>query len=95
MNPIAALQRASATGLMPPGSSILLAVSGGADSMALLCGAASAASASGWRLSIGHVHHGWRGRDADRDQAFVGDQSRRFGLPFFWRRQDARGRRGV
>ena len=75
---------------MPRGSSILLAVSGGADSMALLHGSAEVAPEAGWRLSVGHVHHGWRGREADRDLAFVEEHARRLGLPFSERHRDAR-----
>lgn len=77
-------------GLMPEGASILLAVSGGADSMAMLVGAAEVADRLGWRLAVGHVHHGWRGREADRDLAFVRDVARRLRLPFAARRRDAR-----
>jgi tRNA(Ile)-lysidine synthetase-like protein len=87
---LAALKEAADSGLMPPGGSHLLAVSGGADSMALLHGAAQSVGATGWRLSVGHVHHGWRGREADRDLAFVRENARRLGLPFFFRRRDAR-----
>lgn len=86
-----AFERALQTGLLPRGASILLAVSGGADSMALLLGAAEQARAAGWRLTVGHVHHGWRGRAADRDLLFVGAHARRLGLPFLSRRRDARG----
>ena len=68
---------------------MLLAVSGGADSMALLYGCRELAGELGWVLSVGHVHHGLRGREADRDLAFVRDQARRLGLPFFFRRVDA------
>ena len=85
------LSSAAATGLLPRDSSILLAVSGGADSMALLYGAADVAPQTGWLLSVGHVHHGWRGREADRDAAFVEEHARRLGLPFASRRRDARG----
>jgi tRNA(Ile)-lysidine synthetase-like protein len=85
-----ALGAAAASGLLPPGSRILLAVSGGADSMALLYGAAEVAGRTGWVLSAGHVHHGWRGREADRDLAFVEQQARRLGLPFASRHRDAR-----
>jgi tRNA(Ile)-lysidine synthase len=85
-----ALYRAGATGLIPNGGSLLLAVSGGADSMALLHGAVEAARRTGWKLSAGHVHHGWRGRDADQDLAFVADHARRLALPFVFRRCDAR-----
>jgi tRNA(Ile)-lysidine synthetase-like protein len=85
-----ALARAVDTGLMPHGSSILLAVSGGADSTALLHAAVEVGPETGWTLSVAHVHHGWRGRDADRDLAFVADHARRLSLPFFHRRRDAR-----
>lgn len=87
---LAALERAAAAGLIPEGSSLLLAVSGGADSLALLVGCVEASRRTGWRLSVGHVHHGWRGRDADRDLAFVADHARRLELPFLFRRRNAR-----
>jgi tRNA(Ile)-lysidine synthase len=90
MDPVlAALRRAADDGLIPRGGSVLLAVSGGADSMALLYGAAEVAKETGWRLSIGHVHHGWREREADRDLAFVAGHGRRLGLPSFSLRRDA------
>ena len=88
---ISALERAAGNGLTPPRATILLAVSGGADSTALLFGAAELADALGWRLVVAHVHHGWRGREADRDLSFVVDHARRLGLPFLVRRRDARG----
>ena len=91
MHPVlASLESAADSGLMPVGSSILLAVSGGADSMALLMGAAELAPRFGWRLAVGHVHHGLRGREADRDLAYVCDWARRLGLPFASRRRNAR-----
>lgn len=86
-----ALLDAADRGLMPRGASILLAVSGGADSLALLHGAAELAPTTGWTLAVAHVHHGWRGKDAGRDLQFVADHARRLGLPFFHRRRDARG----
>lgn len=85
-----ALEGATDSGLLPHGASLLLAVSGGADSMALLYGAAEVAPTSDWSLSVGHVHHGWRGREADRDLLFVEEHARRLGLPFTFRRRDAR-----
>ena len=85
-----ALERAAATGLIAEGSSVLLAVSGGADSLALLFGCVETSRKAAWRLSVGHVHHGWRGQDADRDLAFVADHARRLELPFLFRRRDAR-----
>jgi tRNA(Ile)-lysidine synthetase-like protein len=85
-----ALRRAAETGLLPRGASVLLAVSGGADSMALLRGCAEVVPETGWSLAVGHVHHGLRGREADRDLAFVREHARRLGLPFLSRRIDAR-----
>src|ERR1700682_5525403 len=76
-----ALARAARTGLLPPRGTVLLAVSGGADSLALLHAAALSALSFGWRLAVGHVHHGWRGREADRDLAFVRDHARRLARP--------------
>ncbi|HXM75468.1 MAG TPA: tRNA lysidine(34) synthetase TilS [Thermoanaerobaculia bacterium] len=84
-----ALARAARTGLLPPRGTVLLAVSGGADSLALLHAAALSALSFGWRLAVGHVHHGWRGREADRDLAFVRDHARRLELPFLARFGDA------
>jgi len=90
MDPIlTALRSAADGGLIPRGSRVLLAVSGGADSMALLYGAAEVARETAWRLSIGHVHHGWREREADRDLAFVAEHGRRLGLPSYSLRRDA------
>lgn len=90
MDPVlSALRRAADEGLLPSGIAILLAVSGGADSMALLYGAAEVARETGWKLSVGHVHHGWRAREADRDLAFVAEHARRLKLPSFSLRRDA------
>jgi tRNA(Ile)-lysidine synthetase-like protein len=85
---LAALAASPGTGLLPARAGILLAVSGGADSTALLLGAAELAGRFGWRLAVGHVHHGWRGEAADRDRDFVAGLSRRLGLPFL----EGRGR---
>ena len=87
---LAALQSSAATGLIPRGATVLLAVSGGADSLALLFGCVETSRRTGWRLSVGHVHHGWRIREADRDLCFVAEHARRLGLPFGARREDAR-----
>jgi tRNA(Ile)-lysidine synthase len=68
-----------------PGDRICAAVSGGADSVAmlLLLHAANAAprNALGVGLSAVHVHHGLRGEEADADLAFVEALCRSFELP--------------
>ena len=68
---------------------LLVAVSGGADSVALL----HLLLAVGQHVAVGHVHHGLRD-EADRDAAFVRDLARRSGVPFGERRVDARTRDG-
>lgn len=63
-------------------ASILLAVSGGADSMALLHGAARLveSGATRWRLTVAHLDHGLRD-DSASDAAFVTDAAAALRLP--------------
>jgi tRNA(Ile)-lysidine synthase len=60
-----------------PGDRICVAISGGADSVALLLAIHAANSTPRESLGIGlsaaHVHHGLRGAEADVDQQFVED----------------------
>jgi len=60
-----------------PGDRICVAVSGGADSVALLltlhAANATPRESLGVGLSAVHVHHGLRGEEADADQRFVED----------------------
>lgn len=67
-------------GLLAPWSRVLAAVSGGPDSMALLCLLAERLPPE--RLSVAHVNHGTRGKASDADQAFVKAAARGLGLPF-------------
>ena len=91
MEPVlGALRRAAVSGLIPGGSRLLLGVSGGADSTALLFGAHDLARETDWQLVVAHVHHGLRTVSADRDLAFVAEHARRLGLPFIEKRRDAR-----
>lgn len=50
---------------------VLVGVSGGPDSMALLH--ALHALGDPARLQVGHFNHGWRGKESDADQEFVAD----------------------
>ncbi|MBN2023384.1 MAG: tRNA lysidine(34) synthetase TilS [Pirellulales bacterium] len=56
---------------------VLLAVSGGADSMALLRGVCSLRVSGNGGLFAAHFHHGLRGEEADADEAFVVEACRR------------------
>jgi tRNA(Ile)-lysidine synthase len=50
---------------------VLVAVSGGADSVALLCGLAAVRKRGVGRLVAAHFNHGTRGTESDADEAFV------------------------
>ena len=66
-----------------PGRALHLcaAVSGGADSMALLRVLLELREAFGYPLTACHVNHGLRGETADRDEAFVREACAELGLP--------------
>ena len=70
-------------GLLQPGTPLRLvaAVSGGADSMALLLLLRQLQPRFGYTLSACHVNHGLRGQSADRDEAFVRAECARLGVP--------------
>jgi tRNA(Ile)-lysidine synthase len=69
--------------LLRAGERVCVAVSGGADSTALLlalCEANDGKEALGIVISAAHVHHGLRGADADADQEFVRTLCARLGV---------------
>jgi tRNA(Ile)-lysidine synthase len=63
---------------------VLVAVSGGADSVALLRGLAAVRHAGRGRLVVGHFNHGLRGSESDADAAFVAELSRQLSLEAYW-----------
>jgi tRNA(Ile)-lysidine synthase len=69
---------------------VLVAVSGGADSVALLRILARL-RAPGARLWVAHFNHGLRGAEADADQQFVGELAVRLGCEFRAGRAPAEG----
>lgn len=75
--------------LLRPGMRLAVAVSGGADSVALLRTLVDAATEIGLVLSVAHVHHGIRGADADKDAEFVADLAAKLGLAFHRKDVDA------
>jgi tRNA(Ile)-lysidine synthase len=68
--------------------SLLIAVSGGIDSMALAHAFLEIAVEKRLKLVIGHVNHGLRGEESDADQAAVSALAERLGLPSLQRRVD-------
>ncbi len=64
-----------------PGERVAVALSGGADSVALLLALAAARQAEGLVLSAIHVHHGLRGAEADADARFVRELAARLECP--------------
>ncbi len=66
---------------------ILIAVSGGADSVALLRAMVRLAERPGW-IHVAHFNHQWRGEESDRDQAFVDQLCNKLSLPIHSVRAD-------
>jgi tRNA(Ile)-lysidine synthase len=63
------------------GDRVAVAVSGGADSVALLVAMAASRGETGLVLSAIHVHHGLRGAEADGDARFVAELAAQFDVP--------------
>lgn len=68
-------------GLSPAGRRVVAAVSGGADSMALLRILLALREKLEITVAACHVNHGLRGGAADRDEAFVRAECARLGVP--------------
>lgn len=68
-------------GLFSPGGRLLCALSGGADSMALLTVLEELAGAVPFTLLAAHYNHGLRGEEANRDEAFVKTWCAARGIP--------------
>jgi tRNA(Ile)-lysidine synthase len=67
--------------LFRPRQRVLVAVSGGVDSMVLLHVLHKLARKHGWRLTVAHFNHRLRGRSSDADERLVRRTAERLGLP--------------
>ncbi|GCL74543.1 tRNA lysidine(34) synthetase TilS [Paenibacillus sp. JMULE4] len=67
--------------LIEPGDGVVVAVSGGPDSVALLHLLFALSDRYGWRLVVAHVNHGFRGLESDREAELVSELAQRLGLP--------------
>jgi tRNA(Ile)-lysidine synthase len=67
-------------GLIRAGDRVAAAVSGGADSVGLLCLLLELRAELGMVVSVAHVNHKLRGEESDGDQRFVAELARQHGL---------------
>lgn len=76
--------------LLRNGQGVVVAVSGGVDSVVLFEVLRRLAVRHRWRLVVAHFNHGLRGRASDADERFVRRLARRQGLPCVVGRGDVR-----
>jgi tRNA(Ile)-lysidine synthase len=72
--------------LWVPPEAVLVAVSGGSDSVALLHLFGRLRAETPFPLSVAHLNHALRGKESDMDEAFVGELAARHQVPWFTRR---------
>jgi tRNA(Ile)-lysidine synthase len=68
--------------MLEPADSVLVGVSGGADSVCLL----RVLCELGYRVTAAHVNHGLRGQESDAEEAFVHALCARLNVPLFVRK---------
>lgn len=69
--------------MVSAGEEIICALSGGADSVALLFGMYLLKDRFGFRLSAAHFNHHLRRQESDRDEAFVRELCGRYEIPLY------------
>ncbi len=74
--------------LLKDGQSVLVAVSGGVDSMTLLHVLQALAMRHRWQLTVGHYNHQLRGRSSNADEKLVRNTAVALKLPFIAGRAD-------
>jgi len=74
--------------MIAAGDLVVVAVSGGPDSTALLHALVQIKGTQRFRLRAAHVHHGIRGADADADANAAASLARKVGVPFSQHRAD-------
>ena len=67
--------------MIPQGATVVAAVSGGSDSMAMLHILNSLKNEHGFNIIAAHVNHCLRGEQADADEALVISECEKIGVP--------------
>lgn len=75
------MQAVERYGMLEKGDSVAVALSGGADSVALLHSLKTSENELGIRLSACHVNHNLRGEESDGDEAYVRELCRELEVP--------------
>ena len=76
--------------LLPHGQKLLVAVSGGVDSMVLLHALSLLADKMRWEISVAHFNHQLRGRSSDADERLVRKTAAALNLPVVVERADVK-----
>ncbi len=76
--------------MLPRGTKVLAAVSGGADSVCLLYMLTELSQTLGISVIAAHFNHSLRGAESDRDEAFTENVCKTLGVPFISERGDVR-----
>jgi tRNA(Ile)-lysidine synthase len=77
-------------GMFQPEDSILVGVSGGPDSVALLHTLLALSSIFSLRLGVAHINHCLRRKDSDNDALFVKSLAKELDLPCYIKKEDVR-----
>jgi tRNA(Ile)-lysidine synthetase-like protein len=88
-DPLAGIALALEGCRLDPGTAVVVAVSGGADSVFLLRALHRLAGPRRLELTVAHLDHGWRGAAGAADAAWVAALAGTLGLPFRGGRVDA------
>ena len=76
--------------MFPQNAKIIVGLSGGADSVALLHVLCSLKEEFGWSMTAVHIHHGLRGKEADGDAAFAEEVCAEWGVSCIVRKVDVK-----
>ncbi|HEX2866309.1 MAG TPA: tRNA lysidine(34) synthetase TilS [Ignavibacteriales bacterium] len=77
--------------LVLPGEKLLIALSGGPDSVFALNFFNKYKSLFGITLAVFHVNHGLRGEDSDSDERFCAELSKEYSVQYFTEKVDVKG----